>query len=199
MQSYLLPYHVTSTGTKTVLMGRKNIRGYKSKGVKQTKPIVWNNSGQWVISGGKKDSTDFDELNAAVREFAEETGVNLSVRNVREEYGYHNIQTLLFPLTSSTKDFSVSYIQFADDSGLSNAIADNIKTGDVADDELHEVAWVRPDAAKKMLGTPEISSTVWMKQQIDDVLLKLANADKILKKQMNKPWDWFEIAIENLP
>lgn len=199
MQSYLLPYHVTSTGTKTVLMGRKNIRGYKAKGVTQAKPIVWNNAGQWVISGGKKDSTDFDELNAAVREFAEETGVDLSVRNVWEEYGGHNISTLLFPLTSSSKDFSVSYIQFEDDSGLSSAITENIRTGHVADDELYEVAWIRPDAAKKLLGLPMVSTTVWMQPQIDNVRSKLADADTILKKQMSKPWDWFEIAIDNLP
>jgi 8-oxo-dGTP pyrophosphatase MutT (NUDIX family) len=198
MQSYLLPYHVASSGAKIVLMGRKNIIGYKAKGKTQTQPIVWNNAGQWVISGGGKDATDSDELKAAMREFSEETGVDLRVRNVREKYGYHNIETLLFPLSSSSKDFSVSYIQFEDYSGLSGQITDNIRAGNVADDELYEVAWIGPDAAKKLLGSPQVSTSGWMQAQIKDAQVKLVNADK-LKKQMKKPWDWFEMAIDNLP
>jgi 8-oxo-dGTP pyrophosphatase MutT (NUDIX family) len=207
MQSYLLPYHVASSGAKIVLMGRKNIIGYKAKGKTQTTPIVWNNAGQWVISGGGKDLTDSDEGEAAMREFFEETGIDFRLRKQLEYYGFHStIKTKLFPLSSSSPDFSVTYILFEDWEGMARDINKNIAAGKVADDELHEVTWSRQDAAKKLLGLAQGSTQGWIQPQIDALLkladgdkMKLADAKKKLKKQMNKPWDWFEMAIDNLP
>ncbi|MCU0546788.1 MAG: NUDIX hydrolase [Oscillatoriaceae cyanobacterium Prado104] len=199
MQSYLLPYHVADSGAKIVLMGLKNIISYKAKGIKQTKPIVWNSAGQWVISGGRKDLTDSDATEAAMREFFEETGIDFRLREQLEYYGFHSkIITELFP-NSSSPDFSVTYILFEDWEGMARDINKNIAAGKVTDDELHEVAWSRPDAAKKILGLPDISTYAWMQVQDKDARSKLVDADTILKKQMSKPWDWFEIAIDNLP
>ncbi len=200
MQSYLLPYHVTLSGEKIVMIGLKNIIGYKAKGKIQATPIVWNNAGQWVISGGGKDATDSNEQVAAMREFFEETGVDFRLRTQLEYYGFHSkIITKLFPLGSSSPDYSVTYIQFEDYNGLAQDINRNIRTGNVSDDELHEVTWMRPDAAKRSLGLPQVSTNGWMQSQIHDAQSKLTDADKILKRQMNKPWNWFEVAIDNLP
>lgn len=199
MQSYLLPYHALS-GEKIVMMGLKNIIGYKAKGKIKRTPIVWNNAGQWVISGGGKDSTDSSEQIAAMREFFEETGVDFRLRPQLEYYGFHStIITKLFPLGSSSPDFSVTYILFEDWEGMAQDINNNIAAGKVTDDELHEVTWMRPDAAKRFLGSPQVSTRPWMRPQIHDAQSKLTDADKLLKKQMNKPWDWFEVAIDNLP
>ncbi|HAX74807.1 MAG TPA: hypothetical protein DCY88_02970 [Cyanobacteria bacterium UBA11372] len=199
MQSYLLPYHVAS-GEKIVMMGLKNIIGYKAKGKTQTNPIVWNNAGQWVISGGGKDATDSNEQVAAMREFFEETGVDFRLRTQLEYYGFHStIITKLFPLRSSSPDFSVTYILFEDWEGMAQDINNNIAAGRFTDDELHEVTWMRPDAAKRSLGSPQVSTNGWMRPPIHDAQSKLTDADNILKIQMNKPWDWFEVAIDNLP
>ena len=200
MQSYLLPYHVERSGAKIVLMGRKNITGYKVKDITLTIPIIWNNAGQCVISGGKKNSSDPSEQVAAMREFFEETGVHFRLRNQLEYYGFHStIITKLFPLSSSNKEFSVTYILFEDREGMARDINHNISTKNIADDELYQVTWSRQDAAKTLLGLPQVSTHGWMQSQIKDAQSKLADADKILKKQMNKPWNWFEIAIDNLP
>src|SRR5947207_2912625 len=80
MQGYVLVWYETDHGP-VVVLATKNIAGYRNK-TDPERIVVWHNAGQLAIPGGGPKGNEQPEK-TALREFCEETGVDLEDATVR--------------------------------------------------------------------------------------------------------------------
>jgi 8-oxo-dGTP pyrophosphatase MutT (NUDIX family) len=136
---YLLPVHLLP---KRVLLGKKNIEAKRIGGIPQFFPYkTWNYPGQWVISGGEQKPGE-SELQAACREFFEETNVDLTSALVKSkaisEAKYYCVAARINPTRVDE---------------LATMINNNIAGSLVRDDELDKVEWFHIDDAILKMGS----------------------------------------------
>jgi len=150
-----------------VFVARKNIQGLKFDGV-QTNPSYLNYGGQVVFPGGQYKSGNLQD--EALREFEEETGVNL------KQYIDSN--------KMNTKDFgafSATYCFIDDD--FTEALVKNtnrkVTFGKTQDDELDQLDFLSFDTAYDALKTWDSSLTT---PKAEQALLKRS------RWSMDKSW-----------
>jgi 8-oxo-dGTP pyrophosphatase MutT (NUDIX family) len=176
-----------------LILGTKNIYGTRTHGELAERIIIWNNCGQIVIPGGKQDDNE-TLIEAAQREFYEETGVDFRVPDVRVQ-----MMCLDDPsehtFSADGTQFSCTYQMVSTDSPIVETILGNIISNQVSDDELHDVGLVPGGYACQLLGPPNQPLDGWRLEQYR----ALSESQRgIADRKMQNPSNWFDMAIKYL-
>ena len=163
-----------------VLLAKKKITGARFEG-KKTNPTVLNYSGQEVFPGGDpknaKDTTD-----GALKEFTEETGVNLN-----SYIGNAKMWTKDFTYFSAT----FCYIEDNKKGDLVKEATTNIASGKTDDDELETVYFLDYKSAYLKLTTWDSSLTTPQAEQ--ELSLRASK-----KKYNYQDKSWFKEMMDHL-
>jgi len=175
-----------------LVLSTKNIYGNRSGGRIKPWKIIWNNCGQFVISGGGMRAADRSPLEAAQREYFEETGVDLRDGAVRAA-----MQCLSDPILKVFRDdpdgWCCVYQMVSNESPLVATANRNIAAGTPADDELHDCGTAPGAHAIPLFGPPQLAG--WRLAQYQ----QLSPAERSLAdRHMADPFDWFIRAVEHL-
>ena len=194
--SYLVGYRDTDND-RQILVAEKNVSGQRSAG-RPKSPFAWNNAGQDVFPGGKKKTTE-ERGTSAIREFREETGVDLNDQNTRTQLRANND-----PETKTLEDengnkFHVTYQRFDPNSEIADQINNNINSNHPLDDELHQVKWVNVNEAVTNFSPSRrhsITGQDWRGQQRNSLS---ENQKRRADNSSREPRDWFQQAAQNIP
>ena len=153
MQCYLLAYTKDDSGNIRVLIAQKKLHSafITNMGVKQSKSSVPDYAGQWVIVGGKIKLQEKPQA-AGLRAFKEATGLDLAstfnytlfrTETLTDKYGY---------------DFSCTYVALTEAEAEELTAQGNINIaegfdGELAHDEIKQVAWLPLAEARKQLNS----------------------------------------------
>ncbi len=190
MQCYHLPYMAGRAGADVVLAA-KNIFGNRSHGRWQQAPIIWNNCGQLVIPGGRKDAIE-TPLRAAQREYFEETGVDFRDTAVRAAMMCIG-EPVLKIFRPDPGGYCCAYQMVSNASPLVGAVNANIGAGVPADDELHDAGLAAGQHAVGLFGPPQLAG--WRQAQFN---LLPPNDQALAMQKMADPFDWFVRCVEHL-
>ena len=190
MQCYHLPYMAGRAGADVVLAA-KNIFGNRSHGRWQPVPIIWNNCGQIVIPGGRKNAGETD-LQGAQREYFEETGVDFRVAAVRAQMICIG-EPVLKVFRPDPGGYCCAYQMVSTTSPLLATVNANIAAGTPADDELHDTGLAAGQHAVSLFGPPQLAG--WRLTQFNQLG---PNDQAIAMQRMADPFDWFVRCVEHL-
>lgn len=123
----------------STIVGRKRMIQSRDAGVQFNPPItIFNNPGQFVYPGGRVNQGE-TALNAALREFREETGINFVLNQQQTQVQFNLINCRI--LVQAMNGFSCAFIKaqtLQDLQALNNAINQNIGGNVPVSDELQD-------------------------------------------------------------
>ncbi|MEV0537990.1 NUDIX hydrolase [Kitasatospora sp. NPDC050463] len=193
LRCYLLPY-VWSQQDLTLVLGTKNIFGVRSGGKDGPDPIVWNNAAQRVIPGGASARGERPDA-AAVREFREDTGIDLRDAETRERVrceGHWWSHTF----TADGAQFCCAFQRLQHERELIDEANANIqrRVAGIQDDELHDLASYAGARPEHHFGPGKLD-TPWKRHQYDALDTRKRERFRELS---GKPFDWFVLAAQYL-
>jgi 8-oxo-dGTP pyrophosphatase MutT (NUDIX family) len=191
VQCYHLAYMAGGSGADVVL-STKNVFGNRSRGRVQARKIIWNNCGQFVISGGGMSDRDRNEIEAAQREYFEETGVDLRVAAVRTTMRCLG-EPALKVFIPDPNGYCCVYQMVSTESPLVATANRNIAANLPADDELHDCGTAPGTHAVSLFGPPRLDG--WRLAQYQQLTLAERG---VADRRMLDPFDWFVRAVEHL-
>lgn len=191
MQCYHLAYMAGASGADVVL-STKNIFGTRVGGRVQRDKIIWNSCGQIVISGGSMSPKDPNEIEAAQREYFEETGVNLHDDNVRAQMRCIGDPVLKI-FRPDPRGFCCVYQMVSSSSPLVGIANRNIAASVPADDELHDCGTVPGGDAIELFGPPLLDGWRLAQYRLLSPVQK-----QIADRRMLDAFDWFVDAVKHL-
>lgn len=193
MQCYLLPY-VWAQPNLTLVLGTKNVFGVRSGGKDGPDPIIWNNAAQRVIPGGASHQGETPGA-AAVREFGEETGIDLRDEATRRRIrcqGHWTAQTF----TADGTQFCCAFQRLQHEREIVNEANANIQGRVMAiqDDELHDLAPYPGAQPEQLFGEGRLD-TPWKRHQYEALN---AGERERFRELSGKPCNWFVLAAQYL-
>ncbi|WP_437535834.1 NUDIX hydrolase [Sorangium sp. So ce726] len=198
---YVLAYDCDSEVGADVLLARKNIIMKRNGGTTLSRPTALLNAGQYVIPGGLADPEEGDAPKCAIREFKEQTGID-----VRAYRGVLSRSTITVYSQETGDLYAVQYVRVEEVTALASAIQANLDAATTQDDELHEVVvspaaiaghYFRP-APPRDRGALGYVMPDWMREQYDEAKRSAWNGEG-LDEYLSSPSGWFKLAIKQLP
>jgi 8-oxo-dGTP pyrophosphatase MutT (NUDIX family) len=195
---------------RQVLVAQKNVAGNRSGGTPQNHPFSWHYPGQDVFPGGKKGRREEPQA-ASIREFREETGVDLNDSNIRSQVGSVGNPDMRTLEDNEGNRFHVVYQRFTPASQIAETINDNIENNRPLDDELHGVRWedvsetTREDDQNIFRRRHSIKGENWRKEQRESLsdaqrrIYPYKSRRQEADEWSHEPRNWFKIAAQNIP
>ncbi|NJM90185.1 MAG: NUDIX domain-containing protein [Hydrococcus sp. RU_2_2] len=195
---------------RQVLVAQKNVAGNRSGGRPQNHPFSWHYPGQDVFPGGKKKPGEQPQA-ASIREFREETGVDLQDDTIRSQVGSVGDPDIRTLQDNEGNRFHVAYQRFTPASQIAETINDNIENNRPLDDELHGVRWedvsetTREDDQNIFRRRHSIKGENWRKEQRESLsdaqrrIYPYKSRRQEADEWSHEPRNWFKIAAQNIP
>ncbi|WP_170319481.1 NUDIX hydrolase [Polyangium spumosum] len=199
---YLVAYDCRSAVGADILLGRRNVIMRRRGEVVLSQPTVLLNAGQYLVPSGLAEPGETDGAACAIREFLEETGIDMS-----SYHGELSRSTRTLMDENTKEKHAVHYVRVDDVVALGNAIQVNLDASNTLADELHEVE-ISPESIAIHFFQPApprhharlgYVMPKWMRDQYDEASRSAWNGHRLDTYLLSPASDWFKMAIEQMP